>query len=327
MHGPFMQAALKQAWLGRGTTAPNPAVGAVAVRDGKIIAQAVTAAHPIGAHAEQLLVEALPKDCSDITLYVTLEPCNHWGRTPPCTDSIIARRFKNVVYAYADLNPLVAENHTPNLLRAAGIAVQHYPMPEVDAFYESYAFWLKTGKPFVTVKMAQTFDGKIAGEKGLRVQLSNESCAKLTHQARLYTDVILTTAQTLVQDDPLLNARVNGVAVSKPVAVLDSKARLPHTAKIHQTAKKLHVYRDKNLMATLSDLGALGYHDVWVEAGASLFNALHEAGLVQRTILYLVPNSLGEKALSLYQTANIFSDAKHITWDVRDDNLQVILDW
>ena len=331
MHDLFMQAALKQAWLGRGITAPNPAVGAVAVLDGKIIAQAVTAPNPGVSHAEQLLLKALPDNCANMTLYVTLEPCNHWGKTPPCTAGIITRRFKQVVYAYADPNPLVSENNTPDLLAKKGIDVVHYPMPEVDAFYASYAFWLKSGRPWVTVKIAQSFDGKIAGKNSTRVCLSNAACAEVTHKARLHTDIILTTARTITQDNPLLNARVGKKIVSKPIAVLDNKKQLAVTANVHQTAKNLHVYSDANmpLLDILLDLGRMGYHDVWVEAGSKLFNALHQEKLVQRTILYLVPNILGEEALSLYHDQNktLLSGAKKITWNSLDDNLQVILDW
>jgi diaminohydroxyphosphoribosylaminopyrimidine deaminase/5-amino-6-(5-phosphoribosylamino)uracil reductase len=329
MHDFFMQAALKQAWLGRGITAPNPAVGAVAVLDGNIIAQAVTAPNPGVSHAEQLLLKTLPDNCSNMTLYVTLEPCNHWGKTPPCTEGIILKRFKQVVYAYRDPNPLVSENNTPDLLAKQGIDVVHYPMPEVDAFYASYAFWLKTKRPWVTVKMAQSFDGKIAGKNSERVYLSNSACAKATHDARLHTDVILTTARTIRQDDPLLNVRIGKKIMSKPVAVLDNQKQLPATAQIHQTAKKLHIYTDMDLLDILLDLGRIGYHDVWVEAGSQLFNALHQNKLVQRTILYLVPNILGEEALSLYhdQSKNILSGAKRITWHGLDDNLQAVLDW
>ncbi len=330
MHEPFMQAALKQAWLGRGITAPNPAVGAVAVRDGNIIAQA---SHPgMGQpHAEQLLFKILPEDCSDISLYVTLEPCNHWGRTPPCVEGLIRRRFKHVVYAYHDPNPLVSENNTPALLAQQGIEVVHYPLPEIDAFYASYTFWTKTGRPFVTVKVAQSFDGKIAGKKSEPVQLSNAAAAKATHLARRHTDVILTTARTIQQDNPQLNARVDGDIMSKPIAVLDHQKQLDAAARVHQTAQKLHLYHDMSLQDMLLDLGRLGYHDVWVEAGGRLFSALHRERLVQRTILYLVPNSLGLNATSLYQEADLLSGAKHITWDVLEDkhqaNLRVILDW
>ncbi|MCH9756495.1 MAG: bifunctional diaminohydroxyphosphoribosylaminopyrimidine deaminase/5-amino-6-(5-phosphoribosylamino)uracil reductase RibD [Gammaproteobacteria bacterium] len=334
MHEPFMQAALKQAWRKRGVTAPNPAVGAVAVHDGKIIAQA---SHPgMGQpHAEQLIFDVLPDDCSNIILYVTLEPCNHWGRTPPCVDGLIARRFKQVVYAYRDPNPLVVENNTPALLAEQGIDVVHYPLPEIDAFYASYAFWVQTGRPWVTVKMAQSFDGKIAGKKGAPVQLSNAACGASTHKARLHTDIILTTVKTIQRDNPALNARIGDAVISKPVAILDRQKRLDPEAKIHETAKKLHIYHGKpdkeeallDLGVVLDDLGRLGYHDVWVEAGGQLFSALHREKLVQRTILYLVPDSLGLDATPLYHGDALLSGAKQIAWENMDDNLKVTMDW
>ncbi|MDF1826875.1 MAG: bifunctional diaminohydroxyphosphoribosylaminopyrimidine deaminase/5-amino-6-(5-phosphoribosylamino)uracil reductase RibD [Legionellaceae bacterium] len=337
MHEQFLLAALRQARLRRGQTAPNPSVGAVAVRAGTIIAQAF---HPgVGQpHAEQVLVQMLPEDCSDITVYVTLEPCNHWGRTQPCVDVLIARRVKQVVYAYADPNPTVVKNNTPKLLKAHGIAVLHYPMPVINQFYESYTFWFKTGRPWVTVKMAQTLDGKIAGAEGARVQISNAICAKFTHQERLHTDVILTTAATIQADNPLLNARVGDEVVAKPVAILDRTQKLSASAHIHKTAKKLHLYHGKHqeeqldLNAILDDLGRMGYHDVWVEAGAALFNALHQQNLVQRTYVYLVPKILGTEAMSLYTQEkytheNNLAKAKHITWEAMGDNLKITLDW
>ncbi|MDF1646396.1 MAG: bifunctional diaminohydroxyphosphoribosylaminopyrimidine deaminase/5-amino-6-(5-phosphoribosylamino)uracil reductase RibD [Legionellaceae bacterium] len=333
MHEPFMQAALLQAWLKRGVTAPNPAVGAVAVFDGSIIAQA---SHPgLGQpHAEQLILNDLPDDCSNITLYVTLEPCNHWGRTPPCVQGLIRRRFKQVVYGYRDPNPIVVKNNTPALLAEQGIEAVHYPLPEIDAFYESYAFWVKTGRPWVTVKMAQSFDGKIAGQHGEPIQLSNAACAVETHKARLHTDVILTTARTIQYDNPSLNARIYDTIISKPVAILDRKKQLDPKARIHKTAQRLHLYHGQpdssallDLGEVFNDLGRLGYHDVWVEAGGTLFSALHREKRVQRTFLYLVPDSLGKDATDLYHDSALLSGAKHVAWDVLDNNLKVTLDW
>ncbi len=332
MHEKFLLAALEQARLRRGETAPNPAVGAVAVRAENIIAQA---SHPgVGLpHAEQLLLQSLPEDCSEITIYVTLEPCNHWGKTPPCVDALIARGVKKVVYAYADPNPLVAENNTPALLKAHGIDVVHCPIPAIDEFYKSYTFWLKTGRPWVTVKMAQTFDGKIAGEGGQRMMLSNVVCAAFTHQQRLQTDVILTTAKTIRADNPLLNARVGEHQVAKPLAVLDRTRSLATSANIYKTAKRLHLYHAKHqeqqldVRAILEDLGRIGYHDVWVEAGSELFNHLHQHNLVQRTYLFLVPKILGPHAMSLYAEDNFLTKAEHIAWEAMGDNLKVTLDW
>lgn len=323
MREQFLNAALNQAWLGRGLCAPNPAVGAVAVQNNHIIAEAFHAGAGT-AHAEQLLLQLLPQDCSSIDLYVTLEPCNHWGKTPPCVDAIIQRRFARVIYAYADPNPLVVERNTPALLRAAGIEVIHHPLPSIDAFYESYAHWTRTKMPFVTVKMAQTFDGKIAGEKGARVHLSNEACAAFTHQQRLYTDVILTTAATINSDDPQLNARIDQRVIAKPVAILDRQKILNSKAQIFKTAKKILSYH-QDVAEALSDLGALGYHDVWVEAGAKLFNVLHQKRLVHQTYLYLVPSLLGRQATDLYLETDLFENLKTITWQVMDNNVLAAL--
>jgi diaminohydroxyphosphoribosylaminopyrimidine deaminase/5-amino-6-(5-phosphoribosylamino)uracil reductase len=181
MHEQFLLVALEQAWLGRGFCAPNPSVGAVAVQNGKIIAQAwhQSAGKP---HAEQLVLSQLPTNQNDITLYVTLEPCNHWGKTPPCVDAIIQYGIKRVVYAYSDPNPVVAANKTPHLLEQHGIEVVHHPLPVINDFYHSYRHWSTTKRPFLTAKMAQTFDGKIAGPEGERVTLSNSLCSEFTHK-------------------------------------------------------------------------------------------------------------------------------------------------
>lgn len=327
MHASFLQAALKQAWLGRGKAAPNPAVGAVAVLNEKIIAQAFH--QGVGhLHAEQALFQALPSDCSHITLYVTLEPCNHWGRTPPCVEGIVERKFKQVVYAYRDPNPLVSANNTPEILQSHGIDVLHYALPEIDAFYESYAFWTRTGRPWVTVKVAQSLDGKIAGKDGEQIQLSNAACAEFTHQERLHTDVILTTAKTIIKDNPQLNARINDEIISKPVAILDRNNTLASSAQIHQTAEKIHHYDARfDIEAVLEDLGRKGYHDVWVEAGGMLFSTLHAKALVQRTHLYLVPKALGRNATPLYHEAFCLTDAKKTTYEILDDNVKLTFDW
>jgi diaminohydroxyphosphoribosylaminopyrimidine deaminase/5-amino-6-(5-phosphoribosylamino)uracil reductase len=349
MHEQFLLAALQQALLGRGVCAPNPAVGAVAVHNGGIIAQAFHSGAGLP-HAEQLLLEKLPASCAGVTVYVTLEPCNHWGRTPPCVDALIARGVKRVVYAYRDPNPVVASNDTPARFLASGIEAIHHPLPAIDEFYQSYTYWLQTGRPWVTVKIAQTLDGKIAGKGGARTVLSNALCAEFTHEQRRRSDVLLTTAATVNQDDPLLNVRQKDGVMSKPVALLDRCGRVNPDAQLHATAAHCFVYHaegrvvsepsarcsfhpilsDENgldLTAILEHLGRLGYHDVWVEAGAQLFNALHRAGLVNRTYVYLVPRVLGEEATSLYHDGVVFSAAKKIEWRVMGDNVMAILDW
>lgn len=349
MHERFLLAALDQAWLGRGICAPNPSVGAVAVHDGKIIAQAWHR----GAgtlHAERLLLEQLPKNIPDLTLYVTLEPCNHWGKTPPCIDAIIEYGVKQVVYAYRDPNPVIIANNTPRLLSERGIDVLHYPLPAIDEFYQSYRYWTLTNRPWVTVKMAQTMDGKIAGIGGERVYLSNAACAAFTHQKRRHSDIILTTARTINYDDPLLNARLPDTEMAKPVAIIDSQGTVNPQAKIFTTAKHCYVFRNEryplqtsypnstfyatpaadgllDLEAVIQHLGRLGYHDVWVEAGGTLFSALHLSGLVNRTYIYITPRLLGDAATAAYRHTDIFKQAYKITWQAMEDNMIASLDW
>lgn len=349
MHEQFMLAALEQAWLGRGACAPNPSVGAVAVQFGKIIAQSWH--HGAGtAHAEILLIEQLPKNCSDVTIYVTLEPCNHWGKTPPCVDAIINSGIKSVVYAYADPNPVVSANNTPALLNQQGISVLHYPLPEIDHFYESYRHWTLTHKPWVTVKLAQTFDGKIAGKLGARTLLSNSLCFEFTHKNRLHSDIILSSARTINQDDPLFNVRLLSCQRDKPIAIIDSQLTLNKQAKVRANSTHCHVYHadeclqinlDANcsyhaipthagqldLNAVINHLGHLGYHDVWVEVGAKLFEALHKTGLVNRTYVYLVPKILGEASTNAYGGFNIFNHASKLTWLAMGDNMIAQFDW
>lgn len=349
MHKQFLLAALEEARFGRGFCAPNPSVGAVAVQQGKIIAQSWHrgAGTP---HAEILLLAQLPKDCMDVTIYVTLEPCNHWGKTPPCVDAIIKHGIKQVVYAYSDPNPVVSANNTPVLLHQQGIAVVHCPLPEIDAFYQSYRHWTFTHKPWVTAKIAQSFDGKIAGPLGARVFLSNDACAEFTHEHRMQSDVILTTSRTINQDNPLLNARMPERECSKPIAIIDSQLTLNPHSRVLANATHCHVYHDarhavKNphancsyhampsasghldLDAVIHHLGCLGYHDVWVEAGAALFNALHEAGLVNRTYVYLVPEVLGQTAMPAYQNTDMFHHANTVTWQAMGDNMIARFDW
>lgn len=347
MHKHFMLAALEQAWLGRGSCAPNPSVGAVAVHEGEIIAKSWHRGAGT-AHAEQLVLEQIPPGLKNLTLYVTLEPCNHWGKTPPCVTGIIQYGVSKVVYGFTDPNPLVAANNTPQLLKDKNIEVVHYPLPELSNFYQSYCFWLQTKKPWVTAKIAQSLDGKI-GRNDSRVYLSNEGCAGFTHQNRLTTDVILTTAKTIKADDPLLNARVNGKEQNKILAILDSRLTLPENAKVFSTAARCHIYHDEkyqverlkpnciyhpvpakhgllDLSFIINHLGELGYHDVWVEAGGQLFSALHQAKLVQRTYLYISPQVLGNQAVSAFNEETIFKNKLNISWQIKTDNVIACID-
>lgn len=347
MHEQFLLAALEQARLGLGLCAPNPSVGAVAVQNGKIIAQACHRGAGTS-HAEQLLLAQIPPKMPGISLYITLEPCNHWGKTPPCVDEIIKYGVDEVFFSYLDPNPIVSQNDSSSKLRAQGIKVTHLPLKAIDNFYKSYTYWTLTHKPRITVKMAQTLDGKIGAAEGRRLLLSNDLCAQFTHQMRSATDVILTTARTILHDNPKMNARINNSERAKPVAILDRHLSLNKDAVIFSTASHCHVYHHEmndapyanssfysmplhngkmDLNAVISHLGELGYHDVWVEAGGELFSSLHREGLVHRTYLYIVPTSLGPKAISAYQQSKLFERAHTVSWHPMGDNMIACLDW
>jgi diaminohydroxyphosphoribosylaminopyrimidine deaminase/5-amino-6-(5-phosphoribosylamino)uracil reductase len=344
-----MLEALDEAKRFRGYCAPNPSVGAIAVRGQDVLARA---AHQ-GAgtpHAEINLLNQLEGDLSDVRLYVTLEPCNHWGRTPPCVKQIIERNVSQIIYGFADPNPVVKQNDTPKILRENGIEVIHFPMPEIDQFYQSYHYWTHHHRPWVTAKMAISLDGRIANKGNQPFQLSNELCRTHTHLHRDSSDIILTSAATILADDPLLNVRINEKETSKPLAVVDSDLSVPKVAKAIQAAKivlqfhqpeatvasavtKHHFSVPKNqfgldMDAVIRLIGEQGYHDVWVEAGGKLFSYLHQHKLVQTTYLYVSPHVLGNQAISAFSDMPNWTEEKPVVnWQIMDDNAILRLDW
>lgn len=348
MHKKFLLLTLEQARLGQGICAPNPCVGAVAVQNGVIIAQACHqgAGTP---HAEQLLLAQIPPDTPGISLYISLEPCNHWGRTPPCVDAIIKHGgVEHIIFACSDPNPVVAKNNSSEKLRAHGIKVTHYPVKELTEFYQSYVHWTVTKMPRVTVKLAQTLNGKIGRAVGERVILSNSLCAKFTHQQRAVTNVILTSARTIHLDNPQMTVRLGAETQAKPIAIIDRQLTLTNEARIFSTAAHCHIYHcdqrktaylnssfhlmpmkngAMDLGAVLRHLGELGYHDVWVEAGGGVFSALHQEGLVHRTYLYLVPSCLEHNAISAYQQSGLFDRQHTVSWHAMGDNMILCVDW
>jgi diaminohydroxyphosphoribosylaminopyrimidine deaminase/5-amino-6-(5-phosphoribosylamino)uracil reductase len=351
-HERFLRLALEQALLRKGACAPNPSVGAVLVQGARVLASGYHLG-PGHAHAEQVVLSQAAHDWGSLeaaTLYVTLEPCNHWGRTPPCVDAIIASKVKRVVFAHKDGNPVVAEGQTSTLLARHGIEVIEYPLPEIQEFYASYGFWTLNRRPWVSAKLALSLDGKIAGTSGRPVWLSNEDCHVFTHQQRRRSDWILTSAQTILKDNPRLTVRLDGQEEGKPLAILDRSLRLTHQAQVFSKASRVRLYYDAHLTVTqpipqveyvpvsvqddrlvlpaiLDDLGQQGAHDVWLEAGGVLFTAFHLAGLVQRTYLYLTPRVLGEDAVDAYRDKAVFQRQHSVSWRVLQDNVLLTLHW
>ncbi|HVV68937.1 MAG TPA: bifunctional diaminohydroxyphosphoribosylaminopyrimidine deaminase/5-amino-6-(5-phosphoribosylamino)uracil reductase RibD [Gammaproteobacteria bacterium] len=340
-HEHYLLMALAEAKQRRGFCAPNPAVGAVVVKDGIVLAMGFHWAAGF-AHAE---VDALNKlsleESCGATVYVTLEPCCHQGRTPPCTQLLIERKVAAVYYGYQDPNPLVASQGEQQL-RMAGIFCQHLPVQEINAFYQSYDYWTRTKLPFVTAKLALSLDGKIAGAHGQPVSITGLEAQKFTHQGRRNSDAILTTSNTIIHDDPQLNVRIKPQPEAKPVYILDTHLKLPLSAKILTTAVSVTVFHQseidsqrllaleacgvrcvpiptKNaklpLVAILRQIGADGVHDLWVEAGGICFQALLAEDLIHRAYIYIGLKWLGESAQAAFLgQINLMQSATKVAW-------------
>lgn len=315
----YLFQALDQAQIRRGFCSPNPSVGVVITLNNKILATGyhLAAGFP---HAETDALKKLSTNAKGATIYVTLEPCSHWGKTPPCTDAIIQSGIKRVVYGYSDPNPIVAGKGA-SILQENGIICDYLPLNDVNDFYESYTHWLKTQTPFVTAKIALTLNGKIAGKQGERIQITGEELQQYTHQSRKKSDAILTTIKTILYDDPQLNVRLDNETITKPIYVLDSELNLPLTATLFKTAKSLTLFHSKeanpiriqqfnklgihtiaidkttrglDLQQVILHIGQEGIQDLWVEAGGKCFSSLIEQKLLQRALIYLAPSWLGE---------------------------------
>lgn len=339
-HLDFLLQTLALAKTCRGICAPNPSVGAIVVRESKVLALGVH--HGPGTdHAEVMALKKLAYPIENATLYVSLEPCTHWGKTPPCIDEIKRSGIKTVVYGYSDPNPLTKKRDIEQFFKDNGIDSSLVCVDEISAFYESYHYWTKTCRPFVTAKIAQSLDGKIAGPKGERIELTGEAASTLTHLNRLRTDIILTTAKTVKHDNPKMTARYKEESIKKTVAILDSRLSLTGDEQVFDLAKHVIVFYDKalkkevknsdkityiplssndeglSLSQLLEILGEMGMHDVWVEAGGALMTHLIRQALINRLYLYIAPVFLGNTHKSAYQT-NIsyhFNENQTMHWD------------
>lgn len=220
--------------LGRrnlGNTAENPSVGCILVKDNCIIARGVTA--PGGRpHAEATALERAGAQAKGCTAYVTLEPCAHHGKTPPCAEALVKAGVARVVYAVADPDPRV-NGAGDRVIRESGIQVEKIQCAEAEELHAGFVSRITRKRPYVTLKMAISADGKIAGPGGARVQISNDISHKIAHLLRAESDAILVGVNTVIHDDPLLTCRLPGLENRSPMpVVMDGSAQLPKTAKL-----------------------------------------------------------------------------------------------
>ena len=287
-----MRRALELAREAFGTTSPNPSVGCVIVREGVIVGEGYTRP-PGGPHAEVVALTAAGDGARGATAYVTLEPCSHHGRTPPCTDALIAAGVSKVAYSIEDPDAKVAGSGRA-ALAAAGIEVEVGDGAEESAgVLEAYIKQRRTGLPFVVVKYAATLDGRIAASSGDSRWVSGPQTLAWAHANRPKLDAILVGASTVVIDDPQLTARPDGVeSARQPLrVVLDSTGRIPTTAKVLAgTSKTLVVTTGRSSADWRSAIEATGAEVLVLDADEDgrvpLRGVLEELG--RRDVLLLL---------------------------------------
>lgn len=230
----YMRRAIEFAKCGLGHTNPNPLVGAVIVKDGRIIGEGYHARYG-ELHAERNAIASLKESAKGATIYVTLEPCCHYGKTPPCTEAIIEQGISKVVIGSRDPNPKVAGKGV-KILKAAGIEViEDYMREECDQLNPVFFHYIQTNTPYVVLKYAMTADGKIATKTGESKWITGESSRQYVQKLRSRYMGIMVGIGTVLADDPMLNARMEGAR--QPIRIIcDSHLRIPLNSKICQTA-------------------------------------------------------------------------------------------
>jgi diaminohydroxyphosphoribosylaminopyrimidine deaminase / 5-amino-6-(5-phosphoribosylamino)uracil reductase len=296
-----MNRAWELALLGWGKTSPNPMVGAVIVKSGKVIAEGYH--HYCGGdHAE---VDALKKAGSKArgaTMYVTLEPCGHVGRTPPCTQAILDAGIKKVVVGALDPNRL-NNGRSLKFLRKKGIEVEHGLLAEeITHMNEAFNCWITKGRPFVTAKIAQTIDGKVAAMNGRSKWITSAFARDYAHRLRFGFDAIMVGINTVLKDDPQLRT-LPSKRIKK--VILDTHGRLPSKAKLWRgtrpedvlvfTSKTAPLYHGKiDLKWVLNSLGEKEITSVLIEGGGAVVGEALQRGLADKMMIYTAPKIMGE---------------------------------
>lgn len=325
MTADFMKDALDLARLGLGETSPNPAVGAVVVRDGRIVGRGYHTWRGVK-HAEVAALEEAGEQARGATVYVTLEPCSHQGRTGPCTEALIAAGVSRVVVAMTDPNPQVCGRGLRRL-HEAGLIVESDPRHagEAAALNEAYVHFMRHGVPLVTVKAAVTLDGKIAAPEDNEGWITSERARAHVQQLRHQSDAILTGIGTVLADDCLMTDRT-GLPRSRPLLriVADSQLRLPVTARLVASCRddllvvttsaaspeRRRALEDRgvriltldghggrtNLPRLVEHLSREKYLSLMVEAGSKLNWAMLESGAADKIFFYYAPKILGGAA-------------------------------
>lgn len=359
----FMQLALDLAKQGEFTTTPNPSVGCVLVKDGEVVGKGfhAKAGEP---HAEVMALREAGENARGATAYVTLEPCSHFGRTPPCAKGLVEAGVSKVIAAMCDPNPQVAGKGL-QILSDAGIQSAVGLLEEnAEQLNKGFLKRMRTGKPFVQLKLAMSIDGKTAMASGESKWITGAQARADVQQYRAKASAILSTSQTVLADDPSLNVRWEELPpdvkadypqekLRQPVRViLDSSHKVRSDFKVFLTESPVwlvgeddysltdfplftdYLKLDRNqgetrLQALMAELGKRQINTLWVEAGATLAGALIAENLVDELIIYMAPKLLGDQARDLCHLPNLTQLADAPLWQLQScepvgDDLKLI---
>jgi diaminohydroxyphosphoribosylaminopyrimidine deaminase/5-amino-6-(5-phosphoribosylamino)uracil reductase len=301
----FLRRAIKLARLGIGLTLPNPRVGAVLVRAGKIIGEGYHKKAGT-AHAEvQAVADAKRRGhtVAGATLYVTLEPCSTHGRTPPCTGLILREKIARVVFAATDPNPAHAGVAT-GMLQAAGVEVAHGLLAdEAAALNRDFNWWIVRRRPWVVAKIALSLDGRITTPPGDDRWLTSSAARAVAHELRWESDAILVGAETVRQDNPRLTVRLPGrPGKTQPWrVVLTRSGKLPRAAHLFtdQHRDRTLIFRDTPLEEILAALGTAGVSHLLIEGGGDVLTQALNAGVVNEVAFFVAPAVMGTTTRAL----------------------------
>jgi len=316
----YMRRAIRLAERGRGLASPNPPVGALVVQGGRIVAEGFHRG-PGTPHAEIEAIDKAGPECAGATLYVTLEPCTHQGRTPPCAPRVIEAGFARVVVGATDPNPLVNGRGVVALQSGGCEVATGVAEAEAERLIGAFAKFIRTRRPFVTAKIAVSLDGRAAAADGSSQWITGPSARRDSHRVRASADAVLVGVGTVLHDDPQLTVRLRGYAGRQPLRiVLDSSIRTPATASVLDdkgptlvattdkataeadaalVARGAEVLRAPSregrvdLAALLETLGRRDATHVLIEGGPTVIGDAVERGLVDRYLFYVAPKLLG----------------------------------
>jgi diaminohydroxyphosphoribosylaminopyrimidine deaminase/5-amino-6-(5-phosphoribosylamino)uracil reductase len=290
----WMRRALALAERGRGRVHPNPMVGALLVRQGRIVGTGYHAAFG-KPHAEVGALEAASAKARGSTLYVNLEPCAHWGKTPPCVDALVRAGVKRVVASMRDPNPLVSGKGFAALKRHGISVTTGLLEEEARELNKAFVIWVTRKRPFVTLKVASSLDGRTATITGESKWITGLGARQAGHRLRAEVDAIAVGANTVIRDNPSLTAHGQG---RDPVRILFAGRRpVPRQAKIFDTAAPTWVLKKTRgktgLHKALAELARRGIAHLLVEGGMTLQQSFLDAGVVDEVVWFMAPMIIG----------------------------------